>query len=158
MKVVARIFSLLMLLATMVFYTNCDGDDPKKSETDTQLEKLNGTWRIINASNVTQDGAAPPFSYVGFTLTINGTAGSTTFAYTATERPEVSPWPANGTFTFGSPVAEKLTRNDSGDPIQITYSVTATGLIMTFPYSGTGFAGGRTSSVSGPWRFEFTKQ
>ncbi len=158
MKLLARISSLFALLAAMVLYTGCGDDDPKKSETDVQLEKLNGTWVIANDADVTQDGGAPAFSYDGMSLTINATAGSTTFGYTTAGRPELSPWPPSGNFTFGPTVASDLIRQDLNDPIDINYSVTTTGLIMTFDYAGTGFAGGRTSSVDGPWRFEFTKQ
>jgi hypothetical protein len=158
MKLVTRLLSLILLAATVVFYSSCGGDDAApKSETDTQLEKLNGTWVITSESDVTQDNDPPPFDYTGFKLTINATG--TPFNYQTAVRPDLSPWPTSGTFDFGPSISSTLIRHDpDNDDITITYSVTETALVMTFQYDGTGFAGGRSKSVEGEWRFEFTKQ
>jgi hypothetical protein len=156
MKLVSRILTLLVLAGAAVFYSSCDGgeDDPK-SETDQQLEKLNGTWVIQANSDVTQDGGEPAFEFEGMELTINAPAGSTTFNWTTTGRPDLSPWAAQGTFQFGEPVATKLKRNDE---VTITYSVTDTELIMSFDdFTGAGYPG-RTKSVEGDWHFEFAKK
>jgi hypothetical protein len=156
MKLVSRILTLLVLATTVVFYSSCGGDDgDPKSETDQQLEKLNGTWIIQADPDVTQDGGEPAFNFKDMQLTINASAGSTTFNWTASARPELSPWAAQGTFTFGSPVTSKLERDDE---VMITYSVTDTELIMTFQdFTGAGYPG-RTKSVEGDWHFEFTKK
>jgi len=161
MKLVSRILSLLVLASATVFYSSCGGgDDNSKSETDQQLEKLNGTWVIAAGTDVTQDGhpqdgTNSAFNYKGLTLTINGSAGSTTFNWTAAARPQLSPWDSQGTFQFGDPVASQLKRSDN---VTITYNVTDTELIMSFTFTGQGYAGSRSKSVEGDWHFEFTKQ
>jgi hypothetical protein len=156
MKLVSRILTLLVLASATVFYSSCGGDDDNaKSETDQQLEKLNGSWVIQAPGDVTQDGDAPPFAFTNMTLAINAPAGSTTFNWTATGRPELGPWDAQGTFEFGDPVASKLKRNDQ---VSINYNVTDTKLIMTFSFSNSAGYPGRTKSVEGDWSFEFAKK
>lgn len=157
MKLVSRILTLVALAGATVFYASCGGsDDPAKSETDVQLEKLNGTWVIQASTDVTQEGNAPTFPYAGMELKIEAPAGSTSFSWTMSNRPDLSPWDAQGTFEFGSPVASKLVRKP--DNISITYSVTDTELIMDIAdFTGAGYAG-RERSVDGDWRFEFTKK
>jgi hypothetical protein len=163
MKLVSRILTLLVLAGTTVFYSSCGGGDgDSKSETDQQLEKLNGTWVIQADADVTQDGKAPAFGYKDMELKISAPAGSTTFTWTMTGRPDLSPWASQGTFEFGDPVASKLKRSDDAtittDDITITYSVTDTELIMTFDgFVGAGYQG-RTKSVEGDWHFEFAKK
>jgi len=156
MKLVSRILTLLVLASATVFYSSCGGDDgPTKSETDQQLEKLNGTWVISAPTDVTQDGNPPPFVFTNMELKITATAGSTTFPWTATSRPELSPWDSQGTFQFGDPVASQLKRSDD---VTITYNVTDTELIMTFAFANSAGYPGRAKSVEGNWHFEFTKK
>lgn len=155
MKLITRFLSLSALVAAAILYAGCGGGGgDTKSETDTQLEKLNGTWNVV-AGNVELDDAAPPFAFTGFKLIINAPAGSTSFSWQGQTRPEKGPWDADGTFTFGSPVTSKLLRDDG---VQITYTVTDTSLTMDFTYTGAGYDGSRVSSVEGNWHFEFTKQ
>jgi len=156
MKLVSRILTLLVLAGTMVFYSSCGGGDgDSKSETDQQLEKLNGTWVIQADADVTQGGKAPAYGYKNMELKITAPAGSTSIPWTTSGRPALSPWNDQGTFTFGDPVASKLKRNDN---VTITYSVTDTELIMTFEgFTGAGYQG-RSKSVEGDWHFEFAKK
>jgi hypothetical protein len=156
MKLVSRILTLLVLASATVFYSSCGGDDDNaKSETDQQLEKLNGTWVIQAATDVTQDSDAPPFAFTNMQLVINASAGSTSFNWTTSGRPELGPWDAQGTFQFGDPVASVLKRNDN---VTINYNVTDTELIMTFTFNNSAGYPGRAKSVEGDWHFEFTKK
>lgn len=155
MKIASRILSLAVLLSVSAFYMACNKkNDPGISETDAQIQLLNGTWE---ASVVTYEGSAPALDHSDFAITISGTAGSSVLSYTVTGRP-VGPnaWPAQGTLTFGSDVKEDLTRDDG---IAISYNVQGSTLSLDFnfdkdqPYTQT-----REKSVSGDWHFEFTKQ
>jgi hypothetical protein len=159
MKLAARVLSLLILAGVAMFYVSCSkDDDPGKSDTDIQIEKLNGTWKITDANQVTLTGASPGVDYTGFTLQITGTSGSNnnSVSFAATARPDLSPWPDNGTLTFGSNVTETLIR--SGDDVSIAYDVDDTTLTMEFFYDGAGYPGSRAKNVEGTWTFTFTKQ
>lgn len=154
MKLAVRVLSLVVLAGAALFYVSCDNSDsPGKSDQDTQIEKLNGSWKITSNENATLDGGSTGEDYTGFTLTINGQAGNNVVSYTATGRPATSAWPDAGTLTFGTNVTQDLTRNDA---VGITYSVTDTQLIMEFNYSGDPYT--RAKNVQGAWRFTFTKQ
>lgn len=152
MKLAARIFSLLILVGFATFYISCDDEKLKKSDTDIQIEKLNGNW---DATTVTLDGSAPSLDHANFALTITGSPGNTTITYTATGRPAgPSPWPPSGTLEFGTNVKQNLTREDG---VAINYSVTETTLVVDFTFSGTPYTAGRVENVTGSWHFEFTK-
>ena len=156
MKLVSRILTLLILASATVFYSSCGGgDDNTTSETDQQLAKLNGTWVVVLSDDVTQNSKEPPFEFKNLTLKINAPAGSTTFNWTATNRPPQSPWNSQGTFVFGDPVASQLKRDDT---VTIAYNVTDTKLIMTFDFDNSAGYPGRVKSIEGNWSFEFTKQ
>jgi hypothetical protein len=155
MKPAARILSILILAGLTAFYMGCDGgENSKKSETDEQIEKLNGTW---NATTVTLDGTTPALDHSDFSITISGSAGNDQVNYTVTGRPEgPSPWNSSGIFTFdASNVKQKLIREDD---IPVSYSVTDGTLVLDFTFSGTPYDAGRVSNVSGNWHFEFAKQ
>lgn len=147
----------LTLLGASVSFWQC-GSDPAPAEDpqDAQLKKLSQTWK---ATAVTFN-STPVTGYENFTLTVSGTPGQDTFNYTVTGRPAgvVTPWPASGTFTFGTDFATVIIRNDgSGVTIPVTYSVSATQLQMTFTYdcpTCTGYTG-RTTNVNGNWSFTF---
>jgi len=128
-------------------------NEPTPSVPDQQLTKLSKTWK---ATTVTLDGQAQT-GYTSFTIKLSGTAGQTTFDYTTTGRPALSPWAAAGKFTFGTDPATQLTRDDS---LPVTYSVTDVAPIqlqMGFNYSGAGIAG-RVNNVKGNWVFTFIPQ
>lgn len=145
---------LLFVIAVgmmILVLTDCKsgGGDPEPNEADVQLGKLTATWKCSAATKggVAQDG------YNDFKLILSGTAGSDTFNYSCTDRPSLSPWPANGTWKFGTNVATDITRDSD---LPVSYSVTDSQLQVTFTYSGAGFAG-RTNEVNGTWVFTFTK-
>jgi hypothetical protein len=155
MKLAVRVLSLVVLAGVALFYVSCDNSDsPGKSDQDTQIEKLNGSWTVSSNDDVTLDGGSTGEDYTGFTLDIDGAAGSNVISYTTTGRPETSAWPANGTLAFGTNVSQDLLRDNT---LGITYSVTDTELIMEFNYSGDPFTA-RSKNVQGAWRFTFAKQ
>ncbi len=152
MKIHKLILSVA-LLGTLLTYSGCSKDSaPAPSIKDTQLKSLSQVWKCTSA---TLQGAAQT-GYTGFQLTISGTAGNSTFGYTTTGRPpgtKSSPWPASGTFTFGTDPATQLLRNDSPD-LPVTYSVSPTTLQITFTYSGAGYDA-RVGNVVGTWVYTF---
>lgn len=141
-----------MVVTLSLSFSGCGSDDDEKSETDQQIEKLNGTWK---ATSVKYQGTDVT-DYTNFTITITGAAGSKSVGYTTSGRPsgKLSPWNSTGTFQFGAKPATELIREDDVD---IAYSVTTTALEMSFNYEGEGHLG-REQSIGGDWVFQFTKQ
>ena len=160
MKLVTRILSLLILAGFAAFYTSCNKDDGNnKSEEEKQFDKLKASWSLVTAN----DGTDRTPDFQNLVLTLSGTfakGGTFTYSFTGT-RPTPSPWPGSGQWKFGTNVAQNIIR-DPGTPSEtnMNYEVTDTGLIITFniPSGSQGWPGGRIESVSGDWRFEFTKQ
>lgn len=135
-------------VGVLLLYSGCKPKkDPGLSIEDAQLVKLSKTWKCTSAKLDNSDQTG----YTNFQLTVTSTAGQKTFGYTTSGRPSLSPWPASGTFTFGTDVSTQVTRDDG---LPITYAVTDTQLQVTFNYAGSGF--GRVSQVKGNWVFTFT--
>jgi hypothetical protein len=157
MKSAARILSLVILAGLSSFYIACDeGGGKSKSETDQQIEKLNGTW---DATTVTLDGVAPPIDQSDFQLTINGSAGNTVINFVTVRPTGLSPWPPSGTLEFdeASPTTTLVRNDGGGETVTISYSVSETTLSMDFLFSGDPFPSGRTKNVNGTWHYEFAK-
>lgn len=156
MKIAARLLSLLMLTSVVTLYIGCSKDDPApKSEKDTQIGLLNGTW---NATAVSFQETPVTSGYENFQLVIDGTEGQNSLEYTVTGRPEASAWESDGTFSFDndSNVKEVLIRDaNSATSVTITYGVTETTLHMEFEYTGEPIS--RTKNVAGVWEFTFEK-
>ncbi|RAV98784.1 hypothetical protein [Pseudochryseolinea flava] len=154
MKHLSRILSLLVLVCTALFLTNCGsdgGDEP--SAADKQLELLVGTWKITAASF---EGAAKT-EFVNSTLSI--TSGKT-FAFDAASTIVASPWPTSGTFEFGSDITSQLTFvHGNGDNIPATYSVSGNTLSIDLNnYTGENYDHeARVAVVEGDWKFTLTK-
>lgn len=151
----SNVLIVLMLLAASASFMKCGSDpDPEPNAQDEQLKKLSQTWK---KTSVTVDGSAPDVSYDNFTLTISGNPGDNTFNFSTAGRPSLSPWPASGTFTFGTDFATVVNRDDD---VVFTYSVSATQLSLTFTYpppscpTCPGYAG-RTTVVNGSWSMTF---
>ncbi len=144
-----RILLAVALIGTLTTFSGCKSNSgPGQTPQDAQLVKLSKTWKF---SKVTLDGTDQT-GYNSFQLTVSGTAGQTTFGYSTTGRPSLSPWPASGTFTFVATPADafstQLTRDDN---LPITYAVSDTQLQITFNYTGAGFT--RVNNVKGNWIF-----
>lgn len=125
---------------------------PGETVEDIQLRKLSKTW---NATSVKLDNLDQT-DYDNFALTISGTAGSPTFGYSVTGRPTtLSPWLSSGQWKFGASPETQIVRDpDTGDELNLTYSVTDTQLQITFTFTGDGYPG-RISNVKGQWVFTF---
>lgn len=152
MKSMKRVFLLVVIVSGLALLQGCKKDSgPGESTEDIQLGKLSKTWK---ATAVTLDGTDQT-GYENFSLTISGTAGSTSFGYSTAGRPSLSPWPSSGTWAFGdSPETQIIRDPGTGDELGITYSVTDTELQITFTFSGTGYPA-RTNNVKGQWVFTF---
>lgn len=148
----SRYTILIMLLSGILIYTGCSSDDETKaSVTEQQIEKLKGTWK---ATRVTLDDVQQD-DYDAFTLAITANT-ATSVHYAITGNPDYSPWVSEfgGRFSFDErdPAAYLIREDD----VSIQYSVTGTTLVMEFTYEDES-AGGRQASVSGNWKFTFSK-
>lgn len=147
-------------IALLLTYSGCGPKpEPDPEVAEVQHGLLSGQWKMTGTStNATLDGVSKKSDYTNFTLTISGdyTAADATYNYATAGRPTLSPWPSQGTWSFGTDPATMIVR-DKGTTKQVdmSYAVTATSLEITFQYSGTGEA--RTSNVSGTWVFTFSK-
>lgn len=161
MKLLARLLSLIVVVSITTLLMNCGSSGGEgKSEEETQLDKLKGTWNLSSAS---LDGT-PRTDFVDVTMTITGTyakAGTYSYSFTGTF-PDPSPWPIKepGTFKFDPDnISTKLIRG--GDNITMDYTVSGSSMSMTFSCTGCnypgGAAGGRVGEVNGEWVFSFTK-
>ena len=153
MKFAGKIALALGIVCFLMTYSGCK---KKKEEpvpiADQQLDLLTkAPWK---ATGVTLDNVNKMSDYANFTLTMTGTKGNPQFSFSTAGRPSLSPWPANGNFTFdtASP-ASKLSRNDT-PPVAVNYTATASTLTMSFNFTGAGYTA-RVGSVKGDWTFTF---
>jgi hypothetical protein len=157
MNLISRIVTLLILVSATIYFSACDGGgDNKKSEKEVQIDKLVGTWKVTPGGSVTSEDQGDVTSdYASFEIAITKESAEA-MSFTTTGRPaKLTPWPPNGTLTFGTPVASKLIRGDGN--VQISYVVSGNNLTLTLDdYSGTGY-NGRTEGVAGDWTFNLTK-
>jgi len=145
-----RILNTVVSLSAILMISGCGGKStPAESTQDKQLGLLSKKWTV---STVTLNSVDQSSSWTGFNLTITGTKGATSFSYACAARPALGPWPASGTWSFGTDPVTQITRTE--DNLPITYTVTATTLQMTFNYTGNGYT--RVSNVGGNWVFSFT--
>jgi len=157
MKHLARLFSLLILVSSGIFYASCDGGGGEKSQEELQLDKLKATWTLQSAN----DGTDRTDEYPGMTVTISGTfteGGTYNYSSTATSWPSVSPWEDNGTWKFkAGSVANAIIRQSDLQEMTYVLSNSDKTLTISFNYQGPGFNNGRIESVTGDWDFVFTR-
>jgi hypothetical protein len=154
MKIAARILSIIVLGSLALFYVSCKGDETtEKTDKDLQIEKLNGTWKVTDAS---LDSSDPDIDQTTISIQLSGKDGDSEMNYVVTGRTsgQPSPWPASGTVSFGTNVKTDLKRDDG---IDMTYSVTDNTLTLQFVFNKTPYTG-RVASVSGNWSYTLTKQ
>ena len=137
------------LIGLLLSYSGCKKDPAAVDPKDAQITKLSKSWKLLK-DEAKLDGVTQP-GYDNFILTVSGSKGQTSFGYTTTGRPALSPWLASGTFTFGTDFTTQLV-GDGGLPV--TYSVSDTKLQITFNYSGAGNPG-RVNNVKGNWVYTF---
>lgn len=141
-----------------MFYSSCKPEEKDNRTTEEkQLDQLKSTWALVSAVD---DNGDRTTDFANFVLTLDGSfseGGTYNYSTTGT-RPTPSPWPASGTWKFGTDPLTQVTR-DPGQAIEIdaTYEVSATDLEVVFTIPDN-WVGGRTKSVSGRWTFNFVKQ
>ena len=156
-----RLSFIPAVIIVLISFSSCDkSNPPEPSVEEAQLKLLSKTW-TISASKGSKvefgSGSTDRTSeYEGMTLTISGTfSEGGTYNYTVATRPSLSPWPANGTWTFDLNDPENLVIRTE-DNIPMTYSVVDNKLQLVFTYSGAGYTGPRISAVEGSWIFLFS--
>ncbi len=157
-----RNIPLVLVLAATVLLSSCNsGDDPEPFE-KVQLGKFAKTWTISSAklgNTVRED-----FSTIKLVLagTFNSSSPEGPYQYTVTgTRPNPSPWPASGTWSFADGEAAKtaVIRDSGADQVQMAYVLSADAKTLTLNFivpSTGGWAGSRTNEVEGNWEFVFT--
>lgn len=155
MKLLTRTLFLLTIASLALFFANCGGDDGDDTPVEkTQLGKLVGKWNIETA---TLEGGTPTpdktEDYTGFTLTFSGTFDEDNedtypYTYATTNRPDLSPWEADGDWGFGDPKTQ-IIRNDG---LGITYTLSSDGkLKLEYTFSGPGYPAAKAAEVQGKW-------
>ena len=158
-----KLILLLLSVGVLFSLTNCGGDSkPAESIADQQLTKLSKTWKLtsvtLDASPVPNPPATTP-SYAAFQLVITGTKGATSFGYTTSGRPSLSPWKASGTWSFVKDQETTLITRDpdnTSDKLDMTYVVSESALEISFNFQNpNGGYQGRTDQTKGNWIFKF---
>lgn len=149
--------------------TNTKGNDiitveviivPLETAEQLQLDKLKGVWVV---QTVTDDNGDRTGDFANLTLTFSGTyAEGGTYKYSLTgTRPDPSPWPANGTWKFGTNKPTDIIRDpNTNNEVPMSYAVSETDMVLQFtvPDGSAGWPGGRVNSVTGEWTYTFTKK
>ncbi|MFN3839662.1 MAG: hypothetical protein ACK4RF_03050 [Cyclobacteriaceae bacterium] len=166
-KFIQSALSLLIFAGTLITFTHCNDDGPKKTPEQIQFDKLKKTWTIVSnvSGGATLDATDRSSDFTGFTLTLGGTYNSAnpkgpyTFSVSGT-RPTPSPWPASGSWFFGGDPEFQLIRDENANgtseatDLAMTYTLDSTGkLSITFTCSGCNYPGSRTELVDGVWTF-----
>lgn len=162
MKFLTRTLSLITVASLVLFFANCGGDSGGGSAKEkTQLKKLSGIWEIVSAD---LDGDDRTADFTNFTLTIGGTFNSDTpegpYTFSVSgSRPDPSPWPASGTWTFANISGNEgnLLRED--DDVPIHYKIASNGqLTLNVECAACDYDGARTTEVNGTWTFVLDPQ
>jgi hypothetical protein len=162
MKFIFKPVLSVVVLAVLLGYAGCGNNKtPEPSAEEQALTSLNSLWKVGSNGNVTLDGVSKKADYASFTLTLSGSAGSSSYGYTTAGRPQLSPWPSSGSWVFLD-VNDPSTgiKRDPGTPKElnpINYTVSPSGdqLEISFTYLGAGET--RNSKVQGAWVFTLTK-
>ena len=159
MKLYFKPILSVAVLAILLGYTGCGGSNPPgPSAEEVQLGKLVSTWKVGSTGDVLLDNVSKKSDYAGFTLTLSGTAGATSFDYTTAGRPALSAWKSGGKWKFGTDPETDIIRDPgTNDEIPVTYTVTENQLEITFNYNGDGEPNAKTNQVTGQWVFRLSK-
>ena len=153
--------AIILIAAVGLLFTlsNCGGGgSTPEPVADVQLAKLSKAWKLtaVTGPSADQYKTADPGQ---FKLVITGTKGATSFGYTTTGNPpSASVWKGSGSWAFGTSPETMIVRDGGStiDKLDMNYTVTATTLVVTFIFSGTGYANqGKTEVVNGNWSFTF---
>lgn len=150
-----RILTTSVSIGVILIVSGCGGKStPAESTQDKQLKLLSQAWKVSTVILDTNDKTG---DWTNFQLTISGTKGATSFNYSCANRStKLGPWPASGTWAFGTDPVTQILRTE--DNLNMTYTVTSTTLqiIFNYPTTANGYTGPRVSNVSGNWTFNFT--
>lgn len=153
MRPASKLLSYGLLAILIISVSGCKKKGgPGPTAEEVQFGKLAKSWtatEVLLGTQVMTD-------YSSFVLTITGTFGNDTYNYNASGRPDKSPWPASGTWVFGSDPETQIIRDTGVDELAMGYSVTDTQLVLTFDFVGDGYDVARTANVEGNWTFTFT--
>ena len=132
-----------ILLVSIILISACGGGEDKETAEEVFMKQITGAWQLRNADF---DGKDVSSSFPGMTLTINKNK-------TMSVQNDTPPmWKASSFTLLESGNDFILNRNDG---LIITVSqVSETKLVLTFLYDADAM-GGRTSSVTGGFTFEF---
>lgn len=159
---ILRLTFLFALIAGFVGLSSCKPDEKSDpSVEEAQLKLLTGNSETGKKWNVSKVRFGPGLAtdrtaeYSGMAITFKGkySGANTSLNYEVTGRPNLSPWPASGTWSFDENAPENLFMRD--DNVSFTYSLTANQLSLDFTYAGAGFPG-RISAVEGTWSILLT--
>ncbi len=157
-----KVISLIALVGVLFTLSNCGGGGSNPEPVaDVQLAKLSKAWKLTAVTRDSQNQSSLyATSGTPFKLTITGTKGAASFGYTTTGNPPSgSVWKGSGSWAFGTSPETMIVRDGGSvtDKLDMNYTVTATTLVVTFAFSGTGgYANqGKTEVVTGNWSFTF---
>lgn len=148
-------YAIIILLGLTGFFLSGCNDEETPSAKEKQLSNLSGTWEL---ASVTMGGVDVTPEYSSFELTLSGSARSDVFDYVVAGRPELSPWPVRGTWSFGPDLKSEIMRDPgTDDALLMSYSVTGSRLVVEFTFIGLGYQA-RTRSAEGIWIYTFEKK
>ncbi len=158
-----KLLVLIVAVGALFTFSSCGGGGTTPEPvTDQQLTKLSKTWKLtaVTLTDGTGTNSMAAFYKVTgtdqFKLTITGTKGATTFAYTTTGNPPSgSVWKGSSDWKFGTDPLTMIQR-DLSAKVDMTYVLTSTTLTLTFNFTGSGYTNqGRTESTTGLWVYTF---
>ncbi|MDH5397929.1 MAG: hypothetical protein OEX02_07275 [Cyclobacteriaceae bacterium] len=151
-KAIERTSSLavILLLASLFLTKGCKKPvEEGPSPAEQQITNISKSWTV---ESVTFQGSEDRTAdWAGFTITI--TSGKT---YSTSGAFSPGPWPASGTWDFvqdngGTVNINKIVRDDG---MEVSISVSAAALTMTFTYNDTVNNGGRSDAINGEYVFK----
>ncbi|MDH5475139.1 MAG: DUF5004 domain-containing protein [Cyclobacteriaceae bacterium] len=150
MKTIKNIFALALIASVMVF-PSCGGDDPGISFD----EKMNGTWIL---TSVTVDGNDVTSDFTGFQLSLSYSGpdyggGS----YNITNANNILS--SSGSYSLNGTTSMNL-NGDDGSSTSATISLSADDTTLTFSFYNptTTLGGGRVEGAAGDYVFVLNKQ
>jgi hypothetical protein len=149
--VLISIFFLFITL--LLFISSCSDEKAPVNPQTLQFNALKGDWNIESVMLDEQELQG----YDGFKLVFSESTIPFVYEYQCTNRPDLSPWKANGLWKFGNTIALNLIRDQgTSDELEIEYSHTDNQLIIRFTFTGGGY-GNRLESANGDWVFTFSR-
>jgi len=132
--------TVLALLFSLMSCSHHDNPTPVQVAT----QQLSVSWKV---QSVTKDGVDISAQFANMTLTF------TASSFTSTNGTPV--WPVSGSWKFDDDTAKTITRSDS---VEVTVTtISDNSLTLELAWDENVYKGGRTSSISKPYVFTFSK-